>query len=440
MRILLNAQLLSFEHTYRNAGLSRYIWTLLRGLSEANTEHQIAAIVASPEIARTATDQLGTSSHLRFIAGQRATTHPILRAAWEQTALPALARGYQADVLHGPGQMVPLRASCPTVVTFHDLAFMRYPHTLTRSRRIYLTATARQSVCHAAQVVAISRSTRDEICALLGTPADRVSVISPAVDGDFVPCLDQARLAAFRARHQLPERYLLFVGTLEPRKNLDGLLDAYARLRALLPEAPPLVIAGARGWYFERIYQRARTLGLADLVRFPGYIERAEQPLWYAASAAFLYPSLYEGFGLPVIEALACGVPVMTGDRPGTTEAAGHVAIRIDPSDVECMAQAMRRTLTDQHIKRHAMALGPLWAQQFSRQRMAAQYLEVYTKLGSLAVLWQGMDGKRNGHGSRRPPAGGERHPFDRALDPDLTGDVHLGSRAGSPHRPRARD
>jgi glycosyltransferase involved in cell wall biosynthesis len=439
MRILLNAQLLSFERTYRNAGLSRYLWSLLRGLSEVGAEHQILATVASHAIAREATDQLGGPPHLHFLAAHRLTTQPAMRAAWEQVRLPAIARRQRADLLHGPAQALPLRAPCPAVVTFHDLAFLRYPHLLSARRRTYLTAAARLSAQHATHIVAISKSTRDEIRTLLGTPAVQVSVIYPAVDDDFVPCPDRDLLAAFRASHQLPERYLLCVGTLEPRKNVDGLLDAYARLRTLLPETPPLVIAGGRGWFVDQIFRRARALGLERWIHFPGYIERAEQPLWYAACAAFVYPSLYEGFGLPVVEALACGVPVVTGNRPGTSEAAGHVAIRIDPSDSENLAQAMRRTLMDPHAQRSALGEGPAWARHFSIRRMAVQYLDLYARTlqtGPVAVSRQGMGWNRHGHGSRRSPVDRERHTSDA----DLAGDLHLGSRAGPPHRARAGD
>src|SRR5262249_49409007 len=152
---------------------------------------------------------------------------------------------------------------------------------------------------------------------------------------------------------------------------LLALLDAYARLRALEETAPPLLIAGARGWYYHAIFERMRTLGLERHVMFAGYISRAEQPMWYAGAALFIYPSLYEGFGLPVLEALACGTPTLTSNTSSLPEAAGPVALQVDPSDREAMAQAMHGALADMALRLRTRIEGPLWARGFSSARMA---------------------------------------------------------------------
>jgi glycosyltransferase involved in cell wall biosynthesis len=176
----------------------------------------------------------------------------------------------------------------------------------------------------------------------------------------------------------LPERYLLYLGTLEPRKNLLTLVEAYARLRGQMADAPPLVLAGAKGWYYEPLFSRVRALGLERVVMFPGYVARDEQPLWYAGAELFVFPSLYEGFGLPVVEALACGTPTITSNVSSLPEVAGDVAQQVDPRNVEALARLLREILADDGARERTARAGPAWASQFSIARMAQAYATVY--------------------------------------------------------------
>jgi glycosyltransferase involved in cell wall biosynthesis len=251
-----------------------------------------------------------------------------------------------------------------------------------------------ESTRAATLVVAVSESTKRDLVERFHVPEERVRVIYPAIDADFRPVERPDELARFRAEHHLPERYLLFLGTLEPRKNLLGLVEAYARLRALDPLAPPLVIAGAKGWYHEAVFARVRTLGMEEHITFAGYISRKEQPLWYAAAEFFVYPSFYEGFGLPVAEALACGTPTITSSVSSMPEAGGSIATLVQPGDVDGLAHAMQSVLSNTSLRERSHREGPRFAARFSLANMSAAYVEVYHDAATLERTRSGKRGR----------------------------------------------
>ncbi len=388
IRVAINAQLVSFGQTYRNAGVSRYTAMLLGGLSALADEldgpedarnMRFTAFFNPSELTAAQASSLGRSPHMALRAGRWPTSHPAQRILWEHLALPGELRRIGAQVFHAPVNVLPLRhLPCPSVLTVHDLAFLRYPQYFRPSRRLYQRTLTRRSVRAASQIVAVSASTRRDLIELLGVDPARIHVIHPCIADDFRPQPDPTALAAFRATHNLSDSYILFLGTLEPRKNLDTLLQAYAQARAAESDLPPLVIAGARGWYEQPFFARVRALGLERDVRFVGYVAREEQPLWYAAASLFVYPSVYEGFGLPVVEALACGVPTITTNVSSLPEAGGSLALQVAPDDSKKLAYVMREALRDSRLRSRVLVEGPMWAQAFSPRRMARQYVEVY--------------------------------------------------------------
>jgi glycosyltransferase involved in cell wall biosynthesis len=243
---------------------------------------------------------------------------------------------------------------------------------------LYQRVFTSRSVRRATRVIAVSEATKRDLVEYFHLAPDAIAVVYPVVDEDFQPCLDLERLRAFRARHQLPDRYILFLGTLEPRKNILSLVEAYARLRSLDPQAPRLIVAGARGWYFEDIFERVKALALEPYITFAGYISREEQPLWYAASELFVYPSIYEGFGIPVAEALACGIPTITSNVSSLPEAGGTVALQVTPDDPVALACAMQGSLADETARPRALSEGPRWTERFSRLRAATACAQIY--------------------------------------------------------------
>ncbi|MHB0858597.1 MAG: glycosyltransferase family 4 protein [Anaerolineae bacterium] len=371
-RVGLNAHLLSLSASYRGAGVSHYIASLLSHLPAVERDLELVAFLDQAAVDSAALTQ-GWERHVSLWG----TGRPTARILWEQFAQPISSRRARLDLLHAPVYVGPIAATCPLVVTLHDLAFFRYPELFRPPNRLYLQRMTSLSVRRAAHVIAVSESTRTDAQRLLGIPEERITVVPNGVDDDMRPIDDAQSLRALRQRYALPEQIILFVGTLEPRKNLPVLLEAYALLRARgLPHK--LVIAGGKGWYYDTIDAGVRRLGLAQDVIFPGFVPQDELPLWYNAAELFVYPSLYEGFGLPPLEAMACGTPVVVSDVPALAEVVGEAGLRVAPDDVQGLSDAMYRVLNDPLYARHLREAGCQRAHAFSWSTTALRTAQVY--------------------------------------------------------------
>ena len=362
----LNAHLLSGEETYRSAGVHQYIRHLLLHLPQAGCRLTALLGPDSPQVA----DGYGVER------ASWPTHRPLGRITWEQLAQPAALRRIEADLAHGPVFVGPLMASCPFVVTLHDLSFFRFPHLFHPAKRLYLRALTRLSVRRARRVIAVSQHAAEEAERLLGMDPAKVDVVYHGVDPRFHPRSGE-EVAAFKARQGLPERVVLFLGTLEPRKNLVRLVEAFHQLDA--PDVA-LVLAGGRGWYDEEIFACVERLNLEERVLFPGYVPEEALPLWYNAATVFAYPSLYEGFGMPVTEAQASGVPTLTSDQSSLPEAAGDGALLVDPTDVDAMADGLRRLLANVALREDLRQRGMAHAARFTWQQMAVETAQVYRR------------------------------------------------------------
>lgn len=363
--VAINAHLLSGDPSYRSAGVHQYIYHLLTHLPQAGC--RVTAFVGPRST--------GFPPVLRAVRTRWPTQRPAVRILWEQLAQGRALRVVGADLAHGPVFVGPLAAPCPVVVTVHDLSFLRYPHLFRPANRFYLRLFTRLSVQRARRVIAVSAYTAEETVRLLGVAREKIRVVYHGVDPIFRP-LAAEEVAAFRARRGLPDRFVLFVGTLEPRKNLVRLIEAFARSGADAETA--LVLAGARGWYDDNVFATVERSGLSSRVHFPGYVPNDELPLWYNAARAFAYPSLYEGFGLPVLEAQACGTPVLTSSVSALPEAAGDGALMVDPYDVEAIAESLHRLLTDETLRGVLRRRGLEHAARFSWPRTAAETVAVF--------------------------------------------------------------
>jgi glycosyltransferase involved in cell wall biosynthesis len=258
----------------------------------------------------------------------------------------------------------------------YDLSFVHYPGVHSAARRLYLRLFTALSCRRARRVIAISDSTARDLAATFGLPRDKIDLATGAHDPAAFRPLPKAQVEAFRARMGLPERFWLFVGTLEPRKNLPTLLRAYA---ALPPDARiPLVLAGAKGWDYAAIFATLEQLGLGDAVRFPGFIPAETLPLWYNSAETFIYPSIFEGFGLPVLEALACGTPAIISDASSLPEAGGEAALKVSPLDAEAWAAALHRAHHDAAWRAEARARGLDHAARFSWAQTARHTVTSY--------------------------------------------------------------
>lgn len=382
MRIGINAQLLSFDQNYRNGGVSRYIRYLLTELVRQPGKHEYTVFVNGPEVVK----QLETHPQISYISAPWPTARPTVRVAWEQFTLPALIRQKGIELLHSPVNVLPawLPASCATIVTLHDLAFLRFPHVLTRAKRLYHRTFTIRSLRQATRIITASDSTKQDAYELANIPLDRMQTIYPCIDKRFSNVCEEEKLYTFRQQHKLSEGYILYLGTLEPRKNITALIDAYAHLRQHYGRREKLVLAGGKGWLYDAIFEKVRQLELETEVLFPGFVTDAEQTLWYQAAAAFAYPSLYEGFGIPVAEALACGIPVVTSNISSLPEAGANIALCVDPHNTDALAQALQRAITDQSYREQCRTVAPSVAQKFSAPTMAGQTIAAYEKAAAV--------------------------------------------------------
>jgi glycosyltransferase involved in cell wall biosynthesis len=324
---------------YHQAGIGQYILRLTQALAQIDTVDQFIVfksrkdktdIIDQPNFKY---EKLWTPSH-----------HRIERVAMSLELAP-----FKLDVLHSPDFIPPSRTRCPSVITMHDLAFLLYPRFLTReSARYYgqVDLAARQSD----HIIAVSESTKRDTIRMLGVPEEKISVIYEAAHPLFTPITEPDALARVRARHQLPDDFILFVSTIEPRKNLPMLLRAFRRLRDNYKSEAVLAIAGRRGWLVEEVDSVIEELNLSNIVRFLGAVPNEELVYLYNAAKLFVLPSFYEGFGLPPLEAMACGTPVIVSNVSSLPEVVGDAGILVNPEDVEGLTVAMWRVLGDNNL------------------------------------------------------------------------------------------
>jgi glycosyltransferase involved in cell wall biosynthesis len=370
MHIGLNAHLLSLTETYRGAGINCYIRNLLTYLPRVDRDNRYTAFLG---------DGRFTSAGLALKLSRLPTSRPVIRILWEQAVQPFALKKERVDLLHALAFVVPLLSPCPSVVTIYDLGFLLYPEGFKRAKRFYLSLFTRLSARRARRIIAISESTKRDVVRLLGVSPDKVDVVYCGVDEAFRP-LAEDQVAGFRAKRGLPERFILFVGTIEPRKNITMLIEAFANLPTCQLANLKLVIGGAKGWFYQDVFARVEELGLEEEVIFPGYIPVSELPLWYNAAELFVYPSLYEGFGLPPLEAMACGTPVIVANTSSLPEVVGEAGLTVNPLDVEGLTGAMRQALDDEDLRRGMRERGLLRARGFSWAKTARETVEVYRR------------------------------------------------------------
>lgn len=375
MRIGLNAHLLSFESSYRQAGVSRYIAALLRELPALLDEDELVAFSGPLTDEQRARYDAG----IAWRATRLPTANPVARILWEQSAGQLAGPRERLAVFHSPVNVAPVGSPTPLVTTVHDLAFERFPEQYPAAKQRYLRLMTRLSTRRAAKVIAVSRATGRDLVELYGVPQPKIEVIPNGIDEGFGRP-PEAELAQFRAARQLPEDFFLFVGTLQPRKNLDTLLRAYALVAGQV--SWPLVVVGAAGWQYDPIFQLVRRLGIGERVRFAGYAPGDELACWYGSAAVFVLPARYEGFGLPVLEAMACGTPVITSNRSSLPEVAGEAALLVDPDRPQELAAALLKLAAQPELRQELAQRGLRQAAGFSWRRSAAATMQVYRQVG----------------------------------------------------------
>lgn len=303
-----------------------------------------------------------------------------VRAVWMQTGLPVALRDVRPDVCHFTNYLAPVACSCASVVTIYDMTVFITPQFHGFKKQVLDRTLIPRVARRANAIITVSNSARNDILRYLRVPREKVKVITGAVSPMFRPVEDCARLEAVAMRYNLPQPFILYVGTIEPRKNLRRLIQAFANLKKRgLPHK--LVIVGQQGWHFEPIFAEVEKLGLKSDVLFTGYVPIEDLPALYSLCEMMAFPSLYEGFGLPVLEAMACGAPVVTSRSSSLIEVAGEAGILVDPLSVDDIADALFRIHRDPDLRHDLRQRGIEHASRYTWEATARSTLAVYEQV-----------------------------------------------------------
>lgn len=368
----------------QRSGIGHYTYNLLKQLVRIAPEHEyylsdVFAGMGFYNMLRVKRDLANADRFLNLfkIPFPFVTLSRLLLLCWSKLRGEA-TRIEQTDVFFGTNFRGIFDERLKTVITVHDMAHEYFPETIRDEETIaYLKKELPEAARRAHRIIAVSETTRSDVIRFLGIAPEKVRVVYNGVDEAFRPIDNPALLAAARERYRLPARFILFVGAIQPRKNILGVVEAYARICGEAGVPHDLVIAGGDGWKSEGLTERIAALGLEGKIHFTGYVADADLPLLYNLADLFVFPSFYEGFGLPVLEAMACGVPVVTSSTSSLPEIAGDAAVLVDPASPDEIGEAMRRLLTDHELKGRCREKGMEQARRFTWERCARETLAV---------------------------------------------------------------
>jgi len=352
-------------------GNESYATNLIEALAEIDQTNRYTLYVTRKE----AVDRF-TNRWPNFSVRSTLPHTPIVRIP---LILSAELRRQPVDVLHVQFTAPPF-SPCPVVVSIHDLSFEHLPETFKWRSRNQLKATVRRSARAAARVIALSEHARQDIIDTYGLAADHVRTIPLAASDRFHPVTDEDELKRVRQTYGIEGEYILTVGAIQPRKNLARLIAAYARLRKSRPEVnlPKLVFVGKCAWLFEETLRTIKELQVTESVILTGYVPENDLPALYSGALCFVYPSYFEGFGLPPLEAMKCGAPVITGNRTSLPEVVGDAGLLVDPFDVDALGAAINRLISDSELRAELTTKGLERAKLFDWRETARQTLAVY--------------------------------------------------------------
>ena len=390
----------------QGAGIGRYTRELMRALLALPSDNSYSFFYASRH-------RIDESK----IQNPKSKIHhlPIhdkwLMRVWQRLQIPIpveLIVG-KVDLFHSPDfTLPPTLPGVPTLLTVHDLSFMRDPESAWPSLRDFLNKAVPRSVQRATHVLADSQATKADLIELFGTPAEKITVLYSGVDARFTPIHDQAEIDRVCTKYQLLRPFILSVGTLQPRKNYGRLIEAFAEvvkhpernevqskeaghvtqphsstapLQGSAQNAYHLVITGGKGWMYETIFEQVKQSGLEGRVHFPGFVDDADLPALYSAADLFAYVSLYEGFGLPLLEAMACGTPVIGSNTSSLPEVIGNVGLQVDPRNVDDITRALQQMIDQPQLRERSIGLGLERAKLFTWEKAARELLTIYDQV-----------------------------------------------------------
>ena len=372
MRIGINAHLLNKE----NSTIGNCIASLIKSLLEIDSDNEYVLYLPKDAELKDIGDY--DIRRTRFPSRLR-----LVRVFWEHIFLPRFLVADNVDVFHSPGCILPPLVSIPSVITIYDLIALLYPSLCTRSNALYYRLFLPQGARRAQTIIAYSQNTKEDIVSCLGVNEDKITVIYPGVHKRFKILNNTMLLNKVRRKYLLPGRFILFVGNLEPTKNIVRLIDAFFKLKTERHIEHSLVIVGKKRWGYKDIFERAQKSSYGNEIIFTGYVLAEDLPAIYNLAELFVFPSMYEGFGLPPLEAMACGVPVITSNRGSLPEAGGDAAITVGPDNTAELAAAIFRVLTDKDLRRRQIARVLKRSKLFSWEEVAKETLKVYEQVYS---------------------------------------------------------
>ncbi len=355
------------------AGNESYITNLIEALAEIDRVNRYTLFVTK----RQAVELF--SNRWPHVTTRLTLPHtPLVRIP---LTLSAELRRNPVDLLHVQFTAPPF-APCPVVASIHDLSFEHLPHTFKRRSRLQLRLTVRRTARAAARIITISEYSRRDIIKTYAVAPERVSVTPLAAPQNFAPVTDERERRRVRGLYGIEGDYILTVGSIQPRKNLVRLIDAYADLRRTRPQAklPQLILVGKRAWLYEETLRAIEAHGVDGDVKITGYVPEMDLPPLYTDALCFIYPSFFEGFGLPPLEAMQCGAPVIVGHRTSLPEVVGDAALLVDPFDTRAMAAAIARMIDNADFRAALRAKGLKRAHEFSWHETARLTLNVYER------------------------------------------------------------
>ena len=361
------------------AGNESYATNLIEALAQIDHENDYTLYVTKPEALTRFSNRWSN-----FSVRQTIPHSPLIRIP---LTLVRELRKNPVDVLHVQFTAPPF-SPCPVVVSIHDLSFEHFPETFKKRSRTQLRLTVRYSARRAARLISPSNHSRQDLITTYGVSPEVVSVIPLAPPAHFSPVSDEKELQRVRQTYGIHGEYILSVGSIQPRKNLARLVEAYARLRAGWSKGnlPKLVLVGKRAWLFHETLRAIENSGIGDSVILTGYVPEGDLPALYSGAIYFVYPSFFEGFGLPPIEAMKCGAPVIVGNRTSLPEVVGDAALLVDPFDIDELSSAMGKLIVDSNFRSILRVKGLDQSRRFSWQETARQTLRVYKEAAGETV------------------------------------------------------
>jgi anaerobic magnesium-protoporphyrin IX monomethyl ester cyclase len=365
VRIGINASKACDVHT----GVGRYTFNLRKAILKMNGRYDCHFYGT---VNATMTDRLGIQSNKPVAT----TQNNVLRILWEQIMLPIYSRKDSLDLFHYTDHALSLfQNTQKVIITVHDIAYIRFPNLMNKSRQIYKKRILKISIENADIIVTDSFSTRRDIIEYYGANEKKIKVVHLGVESRFRPI---SNVEEYRLKNKLPSKMILNVGTLEPRKNVVTLIRAFKKLREKGCKDHKLVIAGEKGWLYKQIFKEVEQSNLEKEIMFLGVVGDEDLPMLYNCADIFVYPSLYEGFGLPPLEAMACGIPVITSNTSSLPEVIGDAGIMVDPTDVNLLSENMYTLLKDKELWNRMSSMGRERSKLFSWEKAARKILKIY--------------------------------------------------------------